>query len=225
MHVGSICFESGNFAPNGAPMNRVVIVDGQLGNIGSVYNMIRRLGIRAICSGKKEDVLEADRLILPGVGAFDQGMEALKRLDLIDALNQKVKQESCPILGICLGMQLMGKHSAEGKSKGLGWLDFHCERFDPAKAVEKIPIPHIGWNYVSVKRRHALMASDFDPQRFYFVHAFHAVTDDASIVVGESNYGYSFPCILSKSNIFAVQFHPEKSHRYGMQLLHNFISA
>ncbi len=205
-------------------MSRIVIVDGNLGNIGSVYNIIRRLGGSAICSGKRKDVQSAEKLILPGVGSFDQGMNALRKLDLITVLNDRVLGDNCPVLGICLGMQLMGNGSEEGSCSGLSWLDFHCERFRLQNSIYNLPVPHIGWNYVDLVQEHAMFHRTIEKPRFYFVHSYHAVAKDREIVYGESTYGYTFPCVLAKNNIVAVQFHPEKSHRFGMQLVSNFIA-
>ena len=191
-----------------------------MGNLGSIQNMLKKLGVKSIVSSSPEDILQAEKLLLPGVGHFSRAMENLERYELIDVLNQKVIHEKTPILGICLGMQLMTEYSEEGNCKGLGWIKAKTEKF---VSFEKsgLKVPHMGWNEVSFKNNHFLSKELTDP-RFYFVHSYRVMCESADSVLCTTNYGGEFHSGIQHENILGVQFHPEKSHAFGMKLLENF---
>lgn len=160
---------------------------------------------------------------MPGVGAFDTGMELLKRSGLIDSIDRHVLEKKKPILGICLGMQMLGLSSEEGKSQGLGYINFISKRFVFEKETA-LKIPHMGWDYVTIiKKNVPLVRNNIISPRYYFVHSYHAVCENHEDILMSCDYGYSFTAAVNHNNIYGVQFHPEKSHRYGMQLLSNFV--
>jgi len=202
----------------------VTVVDYGMGNVGSIVNMLRRLGHAAIVTSDAETILKAEKLILPGVGAFNLGMKRLHEMGLVEALNQKVLVERTPVLGICLGLQLMAKGSTEGEAEGLGWVDANVVRFDAAKAVTPIRIPHMGWNIAKPIAGNGLIDAA-GPQRFYFVHGYHLSGLAPEQTLCTTDYGYEFASGIASGNIFAVQFHPEKSHQFGMRLIKNFIEG
>lgn len=199
----------------------ITIVNYGLGNLNSILNMLRVLDIQAKVSDDLTEIRQASKLILPGVGAWDSGMHNLATAGLVDVLNEVVLERRIPILGICLGMQLMGQSSAEGQSPGLGWLNMQFQKFK-ADSKAGIRVPHMGWNTVIPVGEGPLLESLKEPAKFYFVHSYHATSPDISICHGESEYGVKFPAIVGKGNILGVQFHPEKSHKFGMGLLTNF---
>jgi glutamine amidotransferase len=201
----------------------IVIVDYGMGNLGSILNMLRRLGVSAAVSADPEQVERAEKLILPGVGAFEKGMAKLEQTGLVPILNRRVLEQGTPVLGICLGLQLMTRCSEEGARPGLAWLDAETVRFKSAEpAPFRLKIPHMGWNHVTIHRDNPLVASGGNEQRFYFVHSYHLVCHSEAEVVGTTHYGYDFPSLLVRGNIAGTQFHPEKSHRFGMALLRSF---
>lgn len=199
----------------------LVIVDYGAGNIQSIKNMLKKIGVQATISSSAVDVAAADKLILPGVGHFDYGMQKLNHSGLVSALNEKVLERKTPILGICLGVQLFTKRSDEGSLPGLGWFDAETVKFR-LDAQSQLKIPHMGWNEVH-ERRPARLLEGLENPRFYFVHSYHLKCNDPADELLASAYGYEFACGLERENITGVQFHPEKSHKYGMQLLKNFI--
>lgn len=200
------------------------IIDYGVGNLSSIKNMLNKLGLNSIITNDKVKILECSQLILPGVGNFKHAMKCIKFNDLISVLNFAVLDEKKPILGICLGAQLMTKHSEEGDEKGFGWLNAKVVKFS-INETKRLRIPHMGWNYVDFKRETNLISSkDSIKRRYYFVHSYHFSTTVDEIILGETNYGYNFPVILAKDNMYAVQFHPEKSHKFGMELLKGFSS-
>lgn len=201
----------------------IVVVDYGMGNLGSIVNMLKRIGVEVQISCDPTVIRRADSLILPGVGAFQSGMRNLEARGLVKILEEKVLGGKTPILGLCLGMQLFGQHSEEGEGAGLGWLQADTVHFRFGQGAS-LRVPHMGWNMVRICRKHALLTGIEDCPRFYFVHSYHLVCYDPDAVVASAEYGYDFPAIVAKDNIMGVQFHPEKSHRYGMQLLGNFIS-
>jgi glutamine amidotransferase len=200
----------------------ITIVDYKMGNIGSVQNMIQKLGYSSVVSSDPLVISSASKLILPGVGHFSTAINNLKNLDLIDVLNEKVLKQKTPILGICLGMQLMTKYSKEGESAGLGWIDACVRKFDSIKCPN-IRIPHMGWNEVEIKKDSLLVNSIESPSRFYFVHSYYVECDKQDDILYQTNYGSEFVSAFSKENIYGVQFHPEKSHDFGLSLFKNFI--
>ena len=177
---------------------------------------------QVVISSVITDIQKADRLILPGVGAFDQGMKKLQALNLIDILNEKVIVQKTPVLGICLGVQLFTGGSEEGSLPGLNWINGHTVRFN-FEEEKKLKVPHIAWSDVISCKSSKLFQDMYPDSRFYFVHSYHLKCKNSEDVLLRSNYGYDFPAAIEKENILGVQFHPEKSHKYGMQLLKNFV--
>jgi glutamine amidotransferase len=203
----------------------IAIIDCGLGNVGSVANMFRKLGLHAVVSGDPVVVAQADRLVLPGVGAFDHGMQRLRASGLIPILERRVLQEKTPILGICLGLQLYTRGSDEGACPGLGWLPGRTIRFRFAAAEEgRLKVPHMGWNTVHPTRPGVWPSLSGEP-RFYFVHSYHIECDLEEDVLATARYGYEFAAAVRRGNIAGVQFHPEKSHRFGMAVLRDFASV
>lgn len=200
----------------------VVVIDYGMGNLGSILNMMKKIGAPAVISSKISDIEKADKLILPGVGAFDNGMKNLSERGLIHVLNNKVIKDATPILGICLGMQLFAKRSEEGILDGLGWIDAETVRFRFEGDKTGLKIPHMGWNYLKIAREHHLFGDLGDNPRFYFVHSYHVVCNSSEDVLATTYYGYDFVSSINRGNIFGVQFHPEKSHKFGMRLLTNW---
>jgi len=200
----------------------IVVVDYGMGNIGSIANMLRKVGAEARIASDHSVIESADKLILPGVGAFDQGMHHLADRGLIPLLRRKVLEEKTPILGVCLGMQLFAKASEEGQCPGLGWLDATAVRFRPEETEPRLKVPHMGWNTLEPRRRHPLLEGLEDEARFYFVHSFHLVCNDPHVVLTRTSYGGHFVSAIAQDNILGVQFHPEKSHRFGIRLYRNF---
>lgn len=198
----------------------VTIVDYKVGNLGSIQNMLKKIGSKSIITSDPKAIGEAEKLILPGVGSFDSGINSLKKYDLWDVLNEKVLNEKIPVLGICLGMQLLCNASEEGKEKGLGWIDADVLRFRPKD--KKVKIPHIGWNYTQVSQESRLFKAMYTEPKFYFVHSYYVRANDKSSVA-KSTYEISFDAVVEKGNVLGTQFHPEKSHKFGMRLLENFI--
>ena len=200
-----------------------VVIDCGLGNSGSVVNMIKKIGGDAVASANSRDLEKADKLILPGVGKFDYGMKQLQELNLKEPLNKIVFVQKKPILGICLGMQLFTKKSEEGILPGLGWINAETKRFDFSDGNHQKRIPHMGWNKIKLKKPTPLITSQ-ENDRFYFVHSYHVVCADTDDIVATTDYGYEFVSMIQHENIFGAQFHPEKSHKYGMNLLKNFLN-
>ena len=200
----------------------LVIIDYKLGNLGSIQNMLKKIHTDFIVSSNPELILSADKLILPGVGAFDTGMQNLKNLGLLDALQEKVINRRAPILGICLGMQLFSNGSEEGKIKGLGWIDSEVIRFKFDKNNLNLKIPHMGWVYPKICKSSKLFTDISDDPKFYFVHSYFLKNNMMEDLLATASYGTDFAAAVEKDNILGVQFHPEKSHKYGMKLLKNF---
>jgi len=200
----------------------IVIVSYGTGNLNSVRRALDRIGADSICSSDADDIANAGKIILPGVGHFQTAMENLERLGLIDALHEAVLVKGIPILGICLGMELMARTSEEGNSPGLGWLEAEAVRFDFSNA-ERFKVPHMGWNQISIKKESRLMSGVDESSEFYFAHSYHLTLDDRSDLLNETDYGIAFPSAVEKNNIFGVQYHPEKSHEAGARILKNFV--
>lgn len=199
----------------------IVIIDYGIGNLASVLNMFRKIGVRDVkISGKPEEIAAATKLLLPGVGAFDAGMIQLEQSGLVPVLNRKVLEEKTPILGICLGMQLLTKRSEEGVKPGLGWIDAETVKFNLDPAL-KLKVPHMGWDYIHVKRDNKLVDTE-SRNRFYFVHSYYVKCFDENQSLATSKFGNEFTCMVHKDNIYGAQFHPEKSLKFGMKVLENF---
>ena len=204
----------------------IVIVNYGLGNLASIKNMLKKIGVKSTISSDHEEIAKASKLILPGVGAFDQGMKYINNLNLKPILDKKVLEEKIPILGICLGMQLLSDGSAEGKLGGLGWIKGRCNKFSFQSITngDTLKIPHMGWNEVTIANDLSLYRGfDKNDAAFYFVHSYHLVCEDSLSVLTSTSYGYEFTSSVQQKNIMGVQFHPEKSHKYGMKLLRNFV--
>jgi glutamine amidotransferase len=201
----------------------ITIVNYDMGNLGSIQNMLKKIGVKSIITSSAEDILKAEKLILPGVGHFKRAMENLASFGLIEALHQKVLVEKTPILGICLGMQLMTSYSEEGECTGLGWIDGQTLRFQPYEKTG-LKVPHMGWNEVSFPNIHFLSNQLIDP-RYYFVHTYRVKCESPENVLCTTTYGETFHSGIYKDNIMGVQFHPEKSHAFGMRLLENFCNG
>lgn len=198
----------------------ITIIDYNLGNSKSIQNMFRKIGVESVISNGLDDIRKSKGLILPGVGAFDKGMANLKDLDLLQVINDEVLIKKKPILGICLGMQLMTLGSEEGVVEGLGWINARTIRF---KFNDKnFKVPHMGWSEIETSKTSSLFSNFIDPPRFYHVHSFHVVCNTNQDVAATAEYGFKFTTSFCKENIYGVQFHPEKSHKFGMQLLKNF---
>ena len=200
----------------------IVIIDYGIGNLASVLNMFKKIGIKDVkVSSDKEIIAKADKILLPGVGAFDAGMDNLERSGLIPVLNNKAINEKVPVLGICLGMQLLTKKSEEGVKPGLGWIDAETIKFNLDPAL-KLKVPHMGWNYVKVNRPNPLIDIE-SKNRFYFVHSYYVKCFNESQSLATSNFGTDFTCMVNKENIFGAQFHPEKSLKFCMKILKIFL--
>ena len=205
-------------------MLKVGIVDYGAGNIGSIQNMIHRLGGESFIVQDAQSVLEANKIVLPGVGNFDHGMKMLIDKNLIEPLKTFMVLKQRPLLGICLGAQLLTKKSEEGHLAGFGFFDAEVLHFSKLANTEKIRIPHMGWNYIQYENEKQLLCNLPEQSRFYFVHSFYLHSHVASEVLCTANYKTPFAAGLQKDNVWAVQFHPEKSHKYGMQLFQNFLN-
>lgn len=197
----------------------ITIIDYGLGNLVSVKNMLKKLGADSVITDKISEIEKAEKMILPGVGAFDNGMQLIKQKGLLDILNKKATQEKIPVLGICLGMQLLTKGSEEGVEKGLGWVDAQTVKF--SFSDRDLKIPHMGWSYINVKKENKLIRKE-DKHRFYFVHSYYVKCNNENEIIASCDYGTEFTCMLNHENIYGAQFHPEKSLKFGMELLNNF---
>ncbi len=199
----------------------ITIINYGMGNLGSVQNMLKRIGVKSIITSDINEIEKAEKILLPGVGAFDAAISKIDELNLRPILTYMAKEKKVPFLGICLGMQLLTESSEEGVLKGLN--------FVPAKTIKfKFPensdlkIPHMGWNLVTKKTESVLTKNFTNEFRFYFVHSYHVKCDNPINSILTTNYGYEFDSAIQNENVFGAQFHPEKSHKYGMQLLSNF---
>ena len=202
----------------------IVVIDYGMGNMGSILNMLKKVGAEATVSSDKSVIAGASKLILPGVGAFDNGMKNLNRLDLLPILNQKAMEERIPVLGVCLGMQLLTKGSEEGDFAGLGWVDAETLKFRFDKADQSLKIPHMGWNTVEIKQPSAIFEDMYEEPRFYFVHSYYVKCVEDADVLATTHYGHEFTSSLRRANIMGTQFHPEKSHKFGMKVFQNFVN-
>lgn len=200
------------------------ILDYGIGNLSSIQNMLKKAGFNSKRIKSVDDLYTVDKIILPGVGAFDYGMEMLQASNFIPTLNELVLEKKMPTLGICLGMQLMCKSSDEGVLSGLNWVDAKVRSFDFQQQDHILKVPHMGWNEVSVVSENILLKKDIENLRYYFVHSYYVDCNNIEDIIITCQYGHEFVVGFRKDNIFGVQFHPEKSHRFGLELLKNFAS-
>lgn len=201
----------------------IYILDYGIGNLGSIENIIKRTGSDARISSSSSEIKNAKKLILPGVGNFDYGMKKLKQSGLCDLIEQKAMIEKIPILGICLGAQMMCKSSDEGIEPGLGWFDAKVKKFDSLNNVT-LRVPHMGWNFVKIKKDSFLVRDIGENPRFYFVHSYYMLPNVIEDLLMETTYGNNFASGLQRDNLYALQFHPEKSHSFGKKIFQNFIN-
>jgi glutamine amidotransferase len=202
--------------------SKITVVDYGTGNLNSISRVLGRIGADVHISSTAGEISRAEKIILPGVGHFGKAMGELKELDLTDALHEAVLVKRVPVLGICLGLELMASTSEEGNASGLGWLNAQVVRFD-ISSDSRHKIPHMGWNQVHKKRNSALMEGIEESSEFYFAHSYYLNLDDPLDLLTETTYSLSFPSAIEKGNIFGVQYHPEKSHDAGVKLLKNFV--
>lgn len=198
------------------------VINIGLGNIASIVRIIEKVGGKAIVINQASQLNDVAKIILPGVGHFDEGMRQLKNSGLAVPIVELVIQRRIQVMGICLGMQLLCRGSEEGEISGLGLIDAEVKRFQFSEEL-KLKVPHMGWNYVSTIKQNPLLLEGDDLQRFYFVHSYKVVPDQSDITIGSANYGGDFCAAFQKDMIFGVQFHPEKSHRFGMTLMRRFV--
>lgn len=199
------------------------IINYGLGNINSIQNIIKHVGGQCRIISSISEIEDIEKIILPGVGSFDHGMKGLIEGNWIEPLNDLVLQKRIPVLGICLGMQLMCNSSEEGELPGLGWIDAEVRSLKFSEILN-LKIPHMGWNSIEVIKQNPLLKKEADEQRFYFVHSYHVVCNNTNNVLAITNYGQPISAAISHNNIFGVQFHPEKSHKYGFELFKKYIS-
>lgn len=200
--------------------DKIVIVDTNLGNLRSIEYKLIKENYDVQVSSKIEDILNADKLILAGVGHFGKAMENIRSLNLLDPLNQKVKIEKIPVFGICLGMQLFSNYSEEGAAEGLGWIDGEIVKFD-FPIDSSFRVPHVGWNKLKFKKSHRYFDNIPSNHAYYFTHSYFFKTNSLDDIA-QTDYGVNFCSVVCKSNVFGTQFHPEKSHKIGFNLLKNF---
>ncbi len=200
--------------------NKIVIVDTKLGNLRSIEYKLIKENYDVQVSSKIEDILNADKLILAGVGHFSKAMENIRSLNILDTLNQKVKNDKTPVFGICLGMQLFSNYSEEGATEGLGWIDGEIVKFNFPRG-SNFRVPHVGWNRLKFNKSHKFFDNIPSDHSYYFTHSYFFKCN-SSDEIAQTDYGINFCSVVSKSNVFGTQFHPEKSHKIGFTLLKNF---
>lgn len=201
----------------------ITIVDYGMGNLGSIKNMFKYIGVEAEIQSDVDKIKNASKILLPGVGSFDTAMKKINESDLKEVLIEKALKEQVPVLGICLGMQLLTNSSEEGNLAGLGWIDAKTMSFKN-RIDKKYKIPHMGWNIVNRSNDSSLTQGfeEFEETRFYFVHSYFVKVEDEKNSILKTNYGLEFDSAIQKDNIYGAQFHPEKSHKFGMKFFENF---
>jgi imidazole glycerol-phosphate synthase subunit HisH len=200
----------------------IAIIDYGLGNIRAFANVYKNSNIPYKIVGKADDLAGATKIILPGVGAFDHAMELLQKSGMREVLDDLVLKRNIPVLGICVGMQILARRSEEGKLYGLGWIDGEVKKFDCSIFAHSTYLPHMGWNEVNIIQPNDLFKGLNSGSRFYFLHSYFFDCNRKENIIAQTNYGTQFCCVLNAGNIYGVQFHPEKSHKNGIQLLKNF---
>jgi glutamine amidotransferase len=199
----------------------IVILDYGVGNLASVKNMLKKAGLESVVAADTDSVESADKIILPGIGAFDYCMQKFNASGLRPIVSKRVISDKVPVLGICVGLQMLMKKSEEGVEAGLGWISGETIRFKRERLGD-LKIPHMGWTDVNIAEPSVLTKDLGDQPRFYFVHSYHVLADNPADALLKANYGYDFAAAVGHDNIYGVQFHPEKSHKYGMKILENF---
>ena len=200
----------------------IAIIDYGLGNVQAIAHVYKELFLPAAIVSRAVDLKKADKLILPGVGAFDQAMRLLEGTGLRKTLDELVLGQRVPVLGICVGMQMLAHSSEEGKLTGLGWIDAAVKRFDFSSNKNPKFVPHMGWNNIRPVKESPLLIELDQESRFYFLHSYYMSCKDNDDVIAVTPYGVDFACAVCHGNVYGVQFHPEKSHGFGIQLLKNF---
>lgn len=200
----------------------IAIIDYGLGNVRAFANVYKKSNIPAVIVKQAEDLKNASKVILPGVGAFDQAMQMLEKSGMRQALDEMVVQRHVPVLGICVGMQLLAPSSEEGSLPGLGWIDGEVKRFQPSATQHSMRVPHMGWNNIRPVKQNGLLHGLGPEARFYFLHSYYLHCNNSEDVIAVTEYGDEFACAINHGNIYGVQFHPEKSHQWGIQLLKNY---
>lgn len=200
----------------------ISIIDYGLGNVGAFYNMYREMNIPVRLVKTKEELEGSSKLILPGVGSFDLAMTLFKESGMCELATEMVLEKKIPVLGICVGMQMLANSSEEGELPGLGWIAGEVKKIDDSKLTHRTHLPHMGWNDVIVKGKQTLFSGLEEKAKFYFLHSYYFHAKEDQSVLAEVEYGSVIPCAVGKGNVFGVQFHPEKSHSYGARLLKNF---
>jgi len=201
----------------------ITIIDYEMGNLGSIQNMFKYIGVESKIESDPDKIKDASKILLPGVGSFDAAINKIKQKNLYEVLNEKALKEQVPILGICLGMQLLTNRSEEGTEKGFGWIPAQTLSFKD-KIEKNLKVPHMGWNIVK-KSKDSLLTKDFEnfeESRFYFVHSYFVKVKNEENSILKTEYGIEFDSAIQKDNIYGAQFHPEKSHKFGMKLFENF---
>ena len=200
----------------------ITIVDYGLGNVLAFANLYKRLNIAVTIAKTRSDLAGASKLILPGVGDFDHAMQLLQNSGMRETLDEMVVEHEMPVMGICVGMQILAHSSTEGELPGLSWINGHVLKFKPTGNPRQMRLPHMGWNDVTPRGNSKLFTGLEENPRFYFLHSYYFDCTSDDDVVAESEYGQTFTCAVQSGNVIGVQFHPEKSHHYGSKLLKNF---
>lgn len=200
----------------------ITIIDYGLGNIKAFANIYKKLGIEVFIANKAEDLKNATKLILPGVGHFDYAMNRFNNSGMREEVDFMVFEKKIPVIGICVGMQIMAKSSEEGVEEGLGWIDAEVKRLDVSSLKHSTQLPHMGWNDIVAVQPSALLHELESQSRFYFLHSYYFDCKYKENILAQAEYGKVFTCAVNRDNVYGVQFHPEKSHHYGIQLLQNF---
>ena len=200
----------------------IAILDYGMGNVGSILRMLTRVNAPAVITADPDAIAAAQKLVLPGVGSFDAGMSRLRESGLLDALQRRVLDDEVPVLGICLGMQLLTRTSEEGNSPGLGWVDADVVRFKFSDDAGTLKVPHMGWNHVALSGGQDDVHGMATGSRYYFLHSYHVVCDRDDDVVATTSFGYEFTSVIRSRHILGVQFHPEKSLQAGIRLFDDF---
>ena len=200
----------------------ITIIDYGVGNINAFLNIYKQLNIPAKTATTVEDLENAEKLILPGVGHFDYAMQRFNDSGMKDKVNELVLEKNIPVVGVCVGMQMMAKSSDEGTLPGLGWIDAKVHKFDASQISAKLPLPHMGWNDIEIVKDSPLLQNLEEHPRYYFLHSYYFECDNPDDAIARTDYGINFTCAVNYKNRYGAQFHPEKSHHFGVQLLKNF---